>query len=97
MMRKPTSREVLKAGSPKSAVPNINCTAESCGKLKATAPAQIFLRQGQYGFAADAWRREKRSCHGLAEKFPQICHAAVRLHSYAALRRAIFDSKSKRG
>jgi hypothetical protein len=34
-------------------------------------------------------------CHGLAEKFPRICHAAVRLNSYAAFSRASSDSESK--
>jgi hypothetical protein len=87
-MRNPLEREALKPGRQKRAAPNINCMGESCGKLEATQIAQIFLQQGECFFAADARRREKRGCHGLAEKFPQICHAAVRLSSYAAFSRA---------
>jgi hypothetical protein len=44
--------EALKPGRQKRAAPNINCMGQSCGKLEAAQPAQIFLRQ-----ASAFWRR----------------------------------------
>jgi hypothetical protein len=70
-------REALKSDPQKQAAPNINCMRQSCGKLEATEFARFFLAARTGFFAADAWRREKPGRHGLAEKFPQICHAVV--------------------
>jgi len=43
-------------------------------------------------FAVDVRRRKRmakiRGRHSFAEKIPQICHAAVRVNSYAAFGRA---------
>jgi hypothetical protein len=91
----PMEREALKLGRNARTALNINCLRQSCGKLAATEFAQFFLRPSECFFAADAWRREKRGRHGLAENFPRICHAAVRLDSYAAFSRASSNSKSK--
>jgi hypothetical protein len=42
--------------------------------------AARFFHAARAGFfAADARRREKPDRHGLAEDFPWICHAAVRM------------------
>jgi hypothetical protein len=78
-MRNPMDREALKPGRQKRAAPNINCMGQSCGELEAREFAQFFLEQDECAFAADARQREKPGRHGLAEKFPQICHAPVRL------------------
>jgi hypothetical protein len=78
-MRNPKVREVLKAGSPKRAAPNINSMWESCGKPKVR---NFLLRQdGVFSrrMHGGAPFREKRARHDFAEKIPQICHRAVRL------------------
>jgi hypothetical protein len=96
VMRNPKLGEAFKPRRQKRAAPNINCMCESCGELEATEFAQIFLRRELAFSRRRCGDGKKRGCHGLAEKFPQICHAAVRLDSYAALSRASSDSKSKR-
>jgi hypothetical protein len=87
-MRNPKLREALKACSQKRAAPNINVMRFRCDEPKAQLRRAFFMRQ------APAFSRRMRNgeggcgCHGLAEMFPQICRASVRLNSYAAFRRA---------
>jgi Aconitase family (aconitate hydratase) len=79
VMRNPMEREALEPRRQKRAAPNINCIRQSCGELEAAEFAQIFLRQELAFSRRRCGDGKKRGCHGLAEKFPQICHAAVRL------------------
>jgi hypothetical protein len=87
VMRNPKLREALKPGRQKRAAPNINVMRFRCDEPKAKLRHVFFMRQ-QPAFSRRM--RDGKGCsggHGLAEKFPQICHAAVRLDSYAALSR----------
>jgi hypothetical protein len=58
-MRNPKLHEALKAGSPKPAVPNINCACESCGKLKANGARAFFLAARTGFFVARKWLPER--------------------------------------
>jgi hypothetical protein len=58
-----------------------------CDEPKAKLRRVFFMRQ-EPAFSRRMHDGEGcRGRHGLAEKFPQICHASVRLDSYAALSR----------
>ena len=92
VMRNLKPSEALKPGSQQRAAPNINVMRFRCDEPKAKLRRGFFMRQ-EPAFSR-RMRDDERCCgrHGLAEKFPQICHAAVRLDSYAALSRAISNS-----
>ena len=84
VMRNPKLREALKPRRQKRAAPNINVMRFRCDEPKAKLRRGFFMRQ------EPAFSRRMRDgegeggCHGLAEMLPRICHAAVRLDSYAA-------------
>jgi hypothetical protein len=80
-MRNPKLGEVFKPGHQQRDAPNINVMRFRCDEPKAKLRHVFFMRQE----LAFSWRmRDSEGCcgrHGLAEKFPQICHASVRLGS----------------
>jgi len=81
------AREALKSGRQTEHQLLAKVMRQTGGELTATQAARFFLAARRTRFEVEAWRREKCRCHGLAEKFPRICHAAVRLNSYAAFER----------
>jgi len=88
VMRNPKLCEALKPRREKPAAPNINVMRFRCDEPKAKLRHVFFMRQG---LAFSRRMRDGEECrdrHGMAEKFPRICHAAVRLDSYAAFGRA---------
>src|SRR5882757_11527053 len=83
-MRNPKPREALKPGRHERAAPNINVMRFRCDEPKAKLRRVFFMRQ-EPAFSRRMRDGEGcRGCHRLAEMFPRICHAAVRLDSYAA-------------
>jgi hypothetical protein len=87
VMRNPKLGEAFKPRRQTRAAPNINVMRFRCDEPKAKLRRVFFMRQ-QPAFSRRMHDGERcRRHHGLAEKFPQICHAAVRLDSYAALSR----------
>jgi hypothetical protein len=82
VMRNPKLREVLKACSEKRAAPNINVMRFRCDEPKAKLRRVFSCGKTRFFRGDDVTARrftDKRGCPGFAEKFPQICHAPVRL------------------
>lgn len=87
VLRNPKPAEALRPGRRKQAAPNIHVMRFRCGEPRAKLRRVFFMRQAP---AFSRRTRDGEGCrgrHGLAEMLPRICHAAVRLDSYAALSR----------